>query len=238
MVFFLLQYLTVPSLAKLDLLLQGSFHAPQSHVHNPVPIFRSSALETITSLFLQSPSDESITCIARKFTFPTLHALELANTKESTTPILPKMESMFHDPRLPHLTHMVLTAFTLESVPAMLGYLPSLLSLTLDACKGMSSILDALAQGRCPRLKSITFLGCGDLRGVGLLIAVRKRRAGIDNKGSRQIRRLPAKMKVQVDIVKPVMIETVRILECPGVDKRNVEVLRSLGIDVVYEQFD
>ncbi|KAF9048089.1 hypothetical protein BDZ89DRAFT_1154877 [Hymenopellis radicata] len=239
MVFTLLQHLNVPALTKLDLYLQGPFHPPHPpHVHSPTPVVRSSALETLTSLFLQSPSDDAISYIARKFTFPTLRAVELANTKESATPVLPKMESLFHDPRLPHLTHMVLTAFTLENVPAMLGYLPSLLSLTLDACKGMKSVLDALVKGRCPRLKSITFLGCDDLGGVGLVTALSARCVGIDNKGDRKIRRLPAKIKVQVDIVKPVMIETVRILECPGVEEEDVEVLRRLGIDVVCEQLD
>jgi hypothetical protein len=85
---------------------------------------------------------------------------------------------MFRDPRLPLLTHLTICHFEISAelgkTEAMLGYMPALVSLTLDECGGVWKLLDGLQQRSavslgapavraCPRLEALALWRCADV---------------------------------------------------------------------------
>ncbi|KAF9497020.1 hypothetical protein BDN71DRAFT_1429829 [Pleurotus eryngii] len=139
--------------------------------------------------FDNNKHESSLRCYA----FPHLEKLDLINT--GLCPIhgtVPRLEQIFRDPRLPHLTHLTLSRYEITTaqrteVQAILGYLPALTYLGLDTCVGVGVVLDCLTDltvittfagdgsGKgfvstgsprvkfCPRLKILTFWRCNDL---------------------------------------------------------------------------
>ncbi|KAF4607517.1 F-box domain-containing protein [Pleurotus pulmonarius] len=129
----------------------------------------------------------------RCYSFPHLEKLDLINT--GLCPIhgaVPRLEQIFRDPRLPHLTHLTLSRYEIPTtqstaVQAILGYLPALTYLGLDTCVGVGVILGCLADLTvittfakdrpskgvsptgsprvkvCPRLETLAFWRCNDL---------------------------------------------------------------------------
>ncbi|EIW75769.1 hypothetical protein CONPUDRAFT_169051 [Coniophora puteana RWD-64-598 SS2] len=151
---------------------QGSLPMPPS---NPPPkgVHTLSALSDLTVQCHDADELGEILCM---FTCPALERLELGfldpdmAVRAGTTKLdLPRAGSLFRDPRLPALTHLVLSDFVLgggrgcggtmrgskreremevEDV-AMLRYMPGLVSLTLVVCAGAGVLLRELAR-TCP----------------------------------------------------------------------------------------
>lgn len=211
-----LGFLFAPSLERLDLFLddlsskrsdialyRGYDEAEdfKAYRHDP-SIENVIQLDSLKELSLQCVDDDAITHVFRHLAFPILEKVEIANVgshrrKASLPPtVFPRLESIFRDPRLPHLTHLILSHFQLdpEHVRSMLGYMPALISLSLDTCSGVGMLLENLAEtstlvdrvtnGRlpvkfCSRLESISLLAC-DGEADGLRRAVKVRNVGTD----------------------------------------------------------
>ncbi|KAF7368740.1 hypothetical protein MVEN_00198900 [Mycena venus] len=152
-------------------------------------------LVSLRDLSLECQHEETIGSVLRKFAFPVLETLELthvdggrplhAHRRDASLPIFPRLESMFRDPRLPRLTHLTICRFQISAelgkTEAMLGYIPALVSLTLDGCAGVWKLLDGLQQRAaatvmslggggprpsvrvCPRLEALALLRCPDV---------------------------------------------------------------------------
>jgi len=136
----------------------------------------------------------------RKFSFPALEKVAFTNVDSTVRqnpeiaaalPVFPRLESIFRDPRLPSLTHLTLSHFKISAeqgrAEAMLGYMPVLTSLSLDACSGVGRLMEGLQEkvvgtikptaspgeggGKrrrrgvkvCPRLEALSFWGCQDV---------------------------------------------------------------------------
>ncbi|KAG5221102.1 hypothetical protein IMY05_C4468000500 [Salix suchowensis] len=106
--------------------------------------------------FDNNKHESSLRCYA----FPHLEKLDLINT--GLCPIhgtVPRLEQIFRDPRLPHLTHLTLSRYEITTaqrteVQAILGYLPALTYLGLDTCVGVGVVLDCLTDlTLSPRLR-------------------------------------------------------------------------------------
>lgn len=171
-------------------------------------------LPSLRQLSLQCAGEESISSVVRKFKFPVLEKLEIINSDtrarvgNAPLPTLPGLESIFRDPRLPHLTHLTLSHLDIpleQGKPeAMLGYLPVLVSLSLDTCAGVGEIMKRLQERHigaerlptgefqnkhgvrfCPRLEALSFWGCEDIDidGMRAVVRTRNRRLGRDPHG-------------------------------------------------------
>lgn len=157
-----------------------------------VPCFPS-----LRDLSIQCNGDESMVCALRKFSLPALEKAAFTNVdtaarghngiQEPLLLVFPRLESIFHDPRLPHLTHLTLSHFKISPEAgrgeAVLGYMPLLTSLSLDSCIGVEILLLALqerlvvgsnpaAANRnrlkrgvklCPTLEALSIRGCQDV---------------------------------------------------------------------------
>ncbi|KAJ7881350.1 hypothetical protein B0H14DRAFT_2499788 [Mycena olivaceomarginata] len=158
------------------------------------------ALGTLRDLSLECQNEETIGSVLRKFAFPVLETLELTHVgggRHTVLPTLPRLESLFRDPRLPCLTHLTLCRFQISAEPAkapaaaLLGYMPALVSLTLDGCGGVGTLLDGLAVVRgggggvrvCPRLEALALLHCADVD-IGALVGIVIARNGNANGNS------------------------------------------------------
>ncbi|KAJ7474768.1 hypothetical protein FB451DRAFT_1133101 [Mycena latifolia] len=201
-----LSFLTVPALEKIDvgvdelsvlranvLLLRGY---PDTAASQLFASHRVIELGALRDLSLQCLQEDTIGSVLRKFSFPILQKLELTNVgdggrgaSKAGLPTFPRLESMFRDPRLPALTHLTICRFEISAelgkAEAMLGYMPALVSLTLDACAGVCKLLDGLQQHAavslgapavrvCPRLEALALWRCADVDItplVGIVIA-------------------------------------------------------------------
>ena len=111
--------------------------------------------------------------------FPALETLSLSNRSWSLyhtgprlvgeeLPQLPRLESIFRDPRMPHLTHLLLSGFEVPSDHAslMLGYMPSLQRLDCNFIFTIASLLEPLSVASsvgvriCPYLRHIQLWCC------------------------------------------------------------------------------
>ncbi|KAJ7457237.1 hypothetical protein B0H11DRAFT_2063449 [Mycena galericulata] len=199
-----LSFLNVPALERLDvgvdeppilrahvLLLRGY---PDTAASQLFASHRVISLGSLRDLSLQCLNEDTIGSVLRKFTFPALEKLELTHvddrgrSRDGHLPTLPRLESMFRDPRLPQLTHLTLCRFAISSelgkAEALLGYIPALVALTLDACAGGWILLDGLQQRArgtpgpgpsvrvCPRLETIALWRCADFDITPLLAVV------------------------------------------------------------------
>ncbi|EAU87143.1 hypothetical protein CC1G_05832 [Coprinopsis cinerea okayama7 len=226
-VYRVMRFLQCPAVERLDLFLDGK-HARQDpllwrgyvEAANGSTALPMAAIQfpSLRDLTFQCPDDDYSSSALRKFAFPVLEKFELINvdrapksTKEDTIskpwPSLPRIESIFRDPRLFHLTHLTLSyfQFTIDHrrAEAVLGYMPVLTSLSLDSCLGVENLIRVLedkaiiplafhspspsANARtrrgvkvCPRLESLSFWGCDDLD-LPVLLSVVCARKGDDN---------------------------------------------------------
>ncbi|KAH7923370.1 hypothetical protein BV22DRAFT_1093023 [Leucogyrophana mollusca] len=140
------------------------------------------SLTALKELDLHCQSEDTLGLAMRRFMFPSLERLQISHIGtqplqgERQLPSLPRLESIFRDPRLPHLTHLTLSHFDIsqEHGKMMLGYTPSLVSLSIGSCTGVGIVLHSLAEscgststvGKgvrvCPRLEELTLWGCAD----------------------------------------------------------------------------
>lgn len=218
-----LAFFIIPSLERLDLSLEelpgkksnpymvhgsdGSDANRGNHMHHVLDF------GSLKELSVQCVDEDAIGLVLRKLTFPTLEQVEIANVggrvrRGHSLPPFPRLESIFRDPRLPHLTHLTLSHFEIspEHSISMLGYMPSLTSLSLDTCEGVGNLMAALKDAGtgtvltgenlamdgvrrrrwvkvCPRLEALSLWGCGDVEFEGLHAAVRARNVYGDEDG-------------------------------------------------------
>ncbi|KAK7052558.1 hypothetical protein R3P38DRAFT_2861023 [Favolaschia claudopus] len=155
-------------------------------------------LSSLRDLTLECRHQDTIGSLLRRFSFPVLETLEITHVDGSARhaasrdqlPTFPRLESMFRDPRLPLLTHLTICRFQISAefgkAEAMLGYIPALVSLTLDGCGGVERLLEGLRQPAsvavgghvCPRLEALALIRCADVRIHSLLELVEVRNGG------------------------------------------------------------
>jgi F-box-like len=161
----LLSLLYVPVLEKLEFCLydipvkRSSSNRYENHLNNNVPNranvwSKVVSFDSLKELIVHCGDEDAIGLFLRRMQFPVLEKMELANMSVKkrqlhNLPVQPRWESIFRDPRLPHLTHLSLSYFNLdlENVKAMLGYIPALTSLSLDSCTGVPKLLHFLTGG-------------------------------------------------------------------------------------------
>ncbi|KAF8268961.1 hypothetical protein EI94DRAFT_1726327 [Lactarius quietus] len=129
--------------------------------------------------------------------FPALETLSLSNRnmcvrwagpqaaedESHKLPQLPRLESIFRDPRMPRLTHLSLSGFAIPSdqVSSMLGYMPSIQRLECNFIPSVTVVIDTLATARlaglrmCPRLRHIQLCYCDGVEPVILSRLVKLR---------------------------------------------------------------
>ncbi|KAG2137539.1 hypothetical protein DEU56DRAFT_352249 [Suillus clintonianus] len=155
------------------------------------------SMTALKELCISCQNGDSLISSLRQFIFPVLEQLEFAYAGKCPPKCdhkhpLPRLDYVFRDPRLPHLTHFTLSHLDVFAGHGklMLGYMPSLVSLTLISCTGVDGVLDALAEAYglamdaerkaargcgvrvCPKLESITLWGCSDFKFKSLFAAV------------------------------------------------------------------
>ena len=160
--------------------------------------------------------------------FPALETLSLSNRNKSLRrasprrledddsdklPQLPRLESIFRDPRMPHLTHLLLSGFSIspEHTSLTLEYMPCLQRLDCNFISNISALLEALAAATarsgllgvrvCPRLRHIQLWCCDGVESATLTRLVKLRNGFAsedeivascdDSEGKRPIKPLP-----------------------------------------------
>ncbi|TFK70866.1 hypothetical protein BDN72DRAFT_838398 [Pluteus cervinus] len=121
----------------------------------------------LRELTLITAAEEESGLDLRLFSFPAVEKIEIVNvglprpkssprskSKAPATssarklPTIPRLESIFRDPRMPQLTDLTLSRFHLSSdytrMEALLGYMPRVTSLSLESCSGVEILLKAL----------------------------------------------------------------------------------------------
>lgn len=199
-VFPFMSLIILPELERWDLSIAQSptkrFDVTQfrgNHVHDQdsfiqvEPLSNVLVLHALKELNVNCQHEDTLGSSLRQFLLPSLTRLDIAfvgqhTRKEPGFPSLPRLESVFRDPRLPHLTHLSISNFDISPGHGrlMLGYMPNLLSLTLGACTGVNVMLDALAEAYgcvpitgnirtklcgvrvCPRLEDLILWSCSD----------------------------------------------------------------------------
>jgi hypothetical protein len=139
--------------------------------------------------------------------FPALETLSLSNRRSSLhhagpqclayndldqLPQLPRLESIFRDPRMPRLTHLLLSGFAVspEQASLMLGYIPCLQRLDCNFIHSVASLLSVLAAPApamacsvsgsvgvrvCPHLRHIHLWYCDGVESVTLVRLIKLR---------------------------------------------------------------
>ncbi|PBK67497.1 hypothetical protein ARMSODRAFT_311565 [Armillaria solidipes] len=254
--------LEVPALQRLDLWIDS----PNPRYHTSQPNTNVCVLPSLEELLVQCTDEDAMGSVLRKFAFPVLRKLELTNADErlrlegirsDSLPLLPRMESLFRDPRQPQLTHLTLSHYMVTpNAEAMLGYVPALVSLSLDACTGIKGVLESLMREAvgtegvkyCSKLERLSFWSCRDLEKGVLERLVRTRNlAGRGTWGGerkirpppeeRRIRPLPSKRVGGMAHMKPVPITYLRVEDCPNVTAEEMSALsRELGVvDIAFK---
>ena len=223
-VFPFMSLIILPGLERWDLLIAQSptkrFDVTQfrgNHIHDQdsfiqaEPLSNVLVLHALKELSVNCQNEDTLGSSLRQFLFPSLTKLDVTFVgqhirKESGFPSLPRLESIFRDPRLLHLTHLSLSNFDISPGHgrSMLGYMPNLLSLTLGACTGVNVVLDALGEAYgcvpvtggvrsrlfgvrvCPRLEDLILWSCSDFDFRTLWSAVHTRSLAPDNDGDEQ----------------------------------------------------
>jgi hypothetical protein len=206
---------------KLGAWLHPAFSDPTDSMSGQQPVLE---LANLKALHIDcSSGDEPRGPFLRLF-FPALETLSLSNRNmcvrwagpqaaeddEHRLPQLPRLESIFRDPRMPRLTHLSLSGFAIPSdqVSSMLGYMPSLQRLECNFIPSVTVVIDTLATARlaglrmCPRLRHIQLCYCDGVE-PAILSRLVKLRNGFeaeeegasrdDTAAKRPMKRLPTK---------------------------------------------
>ena len=286
-----LAYVSTPSLEILDLYLDDlSLNRPDTALirgYDSTYAVRDDTifphviqLGSLVELSVQCVDDDALTLVLRRLALPVLEKVAFANVdihrrKRDSLAQFPRLESIFRDPRMPCLTHLTLSHFNLdpEYSRSMLGYMPALSLLSLDTCLGAREILGALAETStmsrrlavkfCPRLHSLSLLGC-DIQAKGLrkVVQARNSRESLGKDGqtglilvsnTRPIKKLrrPGVTRLASKPVRPSAVPGTTIVfsmdealcpariiyicveECGSITEEDVLSLRSLGVEDV-----
>ena len=205
---------------KLAAWLHPAFLDPTDSMSGP-PVLELSSLKALHVDC--SSGDEPRGPFLRLF-FPALETLSLSNRNmcvrwsgphsaeddSHKLPQLPRLESIFRDPRMPRLTHLSLSGFAIPSdqVSSMLGYMPSIQRLECNFIPSVTVVIDTLATARlaglrmCPRLQHIQLCYCDGVEPV-ILSRLIKLRNGFESEEDgasrddatlkRPMKRLPSK---------------------------------------------
>lgn len=113
-------------------------------------------------LRLYLPALETVSLSNRKSSLQEAGPQRLAYNDLDQLPQLPRLESIFRDPRMPHLTHLLLSGFAIspEQASQMLGYMPYLQRLDCNFIHSVASLLSALAT---PTPAPMAYSGSGSI---------------------------------------------------------------------------
>jgi len=257
-----LSLLNSPQLERIDLLiaqssskrydipqLRGNHIGDQDSFTQAEPLANVVALHSLKELNVSCQSEDTPSSSLRQFLFPALEKLDIAFVgrhlrKEPGLPALSRLESIFRDPRLPHLTHLTLSYFDipLGHGKAILAYMPSLVCLTLGGCTGVAAVLSALAEsyGRvssgqtrratracgvrvCPRLEELVLWSCNDFQFETLYSVVYARSSLVDTS-------TPTPDAIGVDVASAVLGRQIRPLKKPRSVGANISQHADFGL--------
>ena len=201
----LLMHFPTPRLEVLDIAfaspskckkLAAWLHPTSLHVRDSAAVQPVLELSSLKVLRADCPSGDALRSPFLRLYFPALETLSLSNISwslrgarprlvDDELPQLPRLESIFRDPRMPHLTHLLLSGFSIPSEHAslMLGYMPCLQRLDCNLIFGIASLLDPLTAASsvgvrtCPHLRHIQLWYCDGV-GFAALARVVKLRNG------------------------------------------------------------
>ncbi|KAH9974521.1 hypothetical protein BJV74DRAFT_888936 [Russula compacta] len=280
---FLFMYFPTPRLEVLDV----AFASPSkckklaAWLHPTfVQVMDSAAIQPVLELLnlkvlrADCPSSDALRSPFLRLYFPALETLSLSNGNQSRQvdprlpghdlgqlPPLPRLESIFRDPRMPHLTHLLLSGFAIppEQASLMLGYMPSLQRLDCNFILGIAALLDALAATRsvevrlCARLRHIQLWYCDGVE-LATLTRLVKLRNGFASEeeiasrdglgGKRPIKPLPKGAHISTAGVLPrqalctnderrlAKVEQVSVEGCRPITEEEAITLRRWGVEV------
>lgn len=259
-----LAYFSLPALTKLDVCLDGLDLGRSDH-ESRKSLRRVVQLDALQELSVHYVDDDSLKSALRRLEFQTLSKVEIANvdprrrTGEMPLPELPRMDSIFRDPRMPYLTHLTISHFFInaEHGRLMLGYMPALTLLSFDTCSGILQLVEALAETGaaqngfavnphsaaritvkfCPRLDSISLLGCGvAIEALRRVVVVRNTGGNtISPWSARPMKPLRRPIAIQADEAsRPVKIACIRV---DSVTEQEANTLREIGVeDVIWSE--
>ncbi|KAH9970540.1 hypothetical protein BGW80DRAFT_1253960 [Lactifluus volemus] len=223
-------------------------------------------LSNLKVLRADCSSGETLRSPFLRLCFPTLQTLSLSNrnssgrraegphsTDDDLHKLLPRLESIFRDPRMPYLTHLLLSGFMIppEQAPPMLGYTPSLQRLDCNFVPNIAPMLEALAAARlvgvrvCPHLRHIQLWCCGGVKSSTLVGLIRLRNgfasgaeiaAHLNADGKRPIKRLPKSTHTPAMRTSGewqlTMIEQVSVEGCHPIGEKEAKALSQWGVEV------
>ncbi|KAK0192660.1 hypothetical protein F5146DRAFT_1120457 [Armillaria mellea] len=150
--------LEVPALQRLDLWIDS----PNPRYHTSQPNTNVCVLPSLEELLVQCTDEDAMGSVLRKFAFPTSGS----DSKESGqmhSLLLPRMESLFRDPRQPQLTHLTLSHYMVTpNAEAMLGCVGE-----LDAGSRWGRRSEILLQVREVVVLVMSGFGEGSIRKIG-----------------------------------------------------------------------
>ncbi|KAF9043213.1 hypothetical protein BJ165DRAFT_1612343 [Panaeolus papilionaceus] len=155
-----LYLIDTPKLEKLDVWLDDQPKRPGTsasggHTAAGVAGRKICNLPHLRDFSFQCANTDSLLSLLHKLFLPTLEKAEFTNidpsvrsgdsSEQTKLPAFPRLESIFRDPRLPNLTHLTLSHYTIlpegGGAETILGYMPALTSLSLDSCLGVGKLV-------------------------------------------------------------------------------------------------
>ncbi|KAI9507732.1 hypothetical protein F5148DRAFT_980922 [Russula earlei] len=288
-----LMHFPTPRLEILDIAFAGPskckklaawLHPTFVHVRHSTPALPVLELSNLKVLRAHCSSGDTLRSPFLQLYFPALETLSLSHrnngsARRPTGPPralvndddedpprqLPRLESIFRDPRIPRLTHLLLSGFAVppEQASLMLGYMPCLQRLDCNFILNIAPLLDALATARpvgvrvCPRLRHIQLWYCDGVEPATLtrLVKLRNGHGSEDNRtelvdcgGKRPIKPLPkgahnyaaGRIAWQyvgtIDERRIAKVEQVSVEGCRPITGEEAVSLRQLGVEVRWTQ--
>ena len=123
-------------------------------------------MDSCKELSVQCVDGDVLTLVLRHLALPALGTVAIANvgcrrrSGELPSAMFPRLESIFRDPRLLHLTHLTLSHFQLdpEHMESLLGYMPALTSLVARYMFRCAEVVGGFGRDKCRQTSSHT---CG-----------------------------------------------------------------------------
>ncbi|GJE84382.1 hypothetical protein PsYK624_004580 [Phanerochaete sordida] len=240
-----------------------------------LPVVRFEELEEL-SVFVTDT--DGLYSAFRNLLFPKLKRLALGHLTERgrrlwktssakkspfTIPLLPAQESIFREPRMSAITHLVLSNFRVDyhnTVASMLAYMQNLEHLTIDSCKDENPAICALSgtmemcdeageavprRWVCPRLQHLALIDCGSVSSKCLrhTIKARKQHADGAQVDTDRVIRSPRRRLSRANVadeygppLKPSALRTLRVEGCRRLSHEELESLKAteFGLEDVY----
>jgi len=169
-------------------------HPTFVHIRDSAAVQPVLELSNLKVLRADCSSGDALRSAFLRLHFPALETLSLSNRSwslhrmsphlvDDELPNFPRLESIFRDPRMPHLTHLLLSGFSVPSEHAslLLGYMPRLQRLDCNFIFSANSLLDPLSAAGsvgvrvCPSLRHIQLWYCDGVRFATLARIVKLR---------------------------------------------------------------